>query len=66
MRNDLPIIGLVGCFLCSQEFGCSLMVLGEFLVVLSWVWVFSDVFEYSQKFLVLLAIFRCSLKVGFA
>ena len=42
------------------------MVLGEFLVVLSWVWVFSDVFEYSQKFLVLLAIFRCSLKVGFA
>ena len=26
-------MGVIGCFLCSQEFGCSLMVLGEFLVV---------------------------------
>ena len=59
MRNDLPIIGLVGCFLCSQEFGCSLMVLGEFLVVLSWLWVFSDVFECSHKVLVFLSGFRC-------
>ena len=36
-------MGVVGCFLCSQEFGCSLMVLGEFLVVSSWVGVFLDV-----------------------
>ena len=55
MRNDLPIIGLVGCFLCFQEFGCSFMVLDEFLVVLSWVWVFSDVFECSHKVLVFLS-----------
>ena len=59
MRNDLPIIGLVGCFLCSQEFGCSLMVLGEFLVVSSWVGVFLDVFECSHKFLVFLSGFWC-------
>ena len=26
-------MGVIGSFLCSQEFGCSLMVLGEFLVV---------------------------------
>ena len=59
MRNDLPIIGLVGCFLCSQEFGCSLIVLGEFLVVSSWVGVFLDVIECSHKFLVFLSGFWC-------
>ena len=47
-------MGVIGCFLCSQEFGCSLMVLGEFLVVSSLVWVFPDVFECSYKFLVFL------------
>ena len=53
-------MGVFGCFLCSQEFGCSLMVLGG---------VFLDVYECSHKFLVflcflvLLAILRCSLKV---
>ena len=62
-------MGVIGCFLCSQEFGCSLIVLGEFLVVSSWVGVFLDVFECFHKFLVFLsgfwclAIFRCSLKV---
>ena len=57
-------MGVIGCFLCSQEFGCSLMVLGEFLVVSSWVGVFfSQVFGVPLWFLVLLAIFRCSLKV---
>ena len=44
-------MGVIGCFLCSQEFGCSLMVLGEFLVVSSWVGMFLDVFECSHKFL---------------
>ena len=52
-------MGVIGCFLCSQEFGCSLMVLGEFLVVSSWVGVFLDVFEYSHKFLVFLSGFWC-------
>ena len=45
------------------------MVLGEFLVVSSWAGVFLDVlnvFGDPLWFLVLLAIFRCSLKVGFA
>ena len=59
-------MGVIGCFLCSQEFGCSLMVLGEFLVVSSWAGVFLDVlnvFGVPLWFLVLLAIFRCSLKV---
>ena len=42
------------------------MVLGEFLVVSSWAGVFLDVlnvFGVPLWFLVLLAIFRCSLKV---
>ena len=45
------------------------MVLGEFLVVSSWVWVFSDVFNVLISFgvpfwfLVLLTVFRCPLKV---
>ena len=52
-------MGVIGCFLCSQEFGCSLMVLGEFLVVQAG-------FGCSRMFFnvfMLLAIFRCSLKV---
>ena len=48
-------MGVIGYFLCSQEFGCSLIVLGEFLVVSSWVGVFLDVFECSHKVLVLLS-----------
>ena len=52
-------MGVIGCFLCSQEFGCSLMVLGEFLVVSSWVVVFLDVFECSHKFLVFLSCVWC-------
>ena len=53
MRNDLPIIGLVGCFLCPQEFGCSLMVLVEFLVVQAG-------FGCSRMFLNVLISFWCS------
>ena len=52
-------MGVIGCFLCSQEFGCSLMVLGEFLVVSSLVGVFLDVFQCSHKFLVFLSGFWC-------
>ena len=43
----------------SGVLGCSLMVLGEFLVVSSWVGVFLDVFECSHKFLVFLSDFWC-------
>ena len=46
-------MGVIGCFLCSQEFGCSLMVLGEFLVVQAG-------FGYSQMFLNVLLSFWCS------
>ena len=52
-------MGVIGCFLCSQEFGFSLRVLGEFLVVSSWVRVFLDVFKCSHKFLVFLSGFWC-------
>ena len=46
-------MGVIGCFLCSQEFGCSLMVLGEFLVVQAG-------FGCSQMFLNVLLSFWCS------
>ena len=62
-------MGVIGCFLCSQEFGCSLMVLGEFLVVQAGFGcsrMFLNVllvFGAPLWFFVLLTIFRCSLKV---
>ena len=62
-------MGVIGCFLCSQEFGCSLMVLGELLVVQAGFGcsqMFSNVllsFWCSSLVLVELTIFRCSLKV---
>ena len=46
-------MGVIGCFLCSQEFGCSLMVLGEFLVVQAG-------FGCSWMFLNVLLSFWCS------
>ena len=46
-------MGVIGCFLCSQEFGCSLMVLGEFLVVQAG-------FGCSWMFLNVLLRFWCS------
>ena len=51
-------MGVIGCFLCSQEFGCSLMVLGEFLVVqagFGCFWMFLNV---------LLSFWRSSLVYG--
>ena len=62
-------MGVIGCFLCSQEFGCSLMVLGELLVVQAGFGcsqMFSNVllsFWCSSLVLVELTSFRCSLKV---
>ena len=62
-------MGVIGCFLCSQEFGWSLMVLGEFLVVQAGFGcsrMFFNVllvFGALLWFFVLLTIFRCSLKV---
>ena len=59
-------MGVIGCFLCSQEFGCSLMVLGEFLVVQAGFGcsrMCLNVFSVPLWLLVLLTIFRCSLKV---
>ena len=62
-------MGVIGCFLCSQEFGCSLMVLGEFLVVQAGFGcsrMFLNVllsFWSPLWFFVLLTIFRCSLMV---
>ena len=46
-------MGVIGCFLCSQEFGSSLMDLGEFLVVQAG-------FGCSQMFLNVLLSFWCS------
>ena len=46
-------MGVIGCFLCSQEFGCSLMVSGEFLVVQAG-------FGCSPMFLNVLLSFWCS------
>ena len=46
-------MGVNECFLCSQEFGCSLMVLGEFLVVQAG-------FGCSRMFLNVLLRFWCS------